>query len=330
MNSADNKRECYIGMDIGGTYIKAGIVDADGKIWAQRHQDVQRDDLSSLVRQIVSITNELVWADSGLEIKGVGIGFPGLVSANDSVISLSPNIPSLNGIHLKEILADQLKWAVFIDNDANVGAYGEMLMGAAKSASNFIYISIGTRVGASIVINRQIYRGVGGYAGELGHSSLVPDGKACFCGRSGCLEAYVSAPSIALRVEERLTLNPSSALQIITDRPLTAQDVSAAAALGDPMASVIVGEVARYLGIVIANLIDFFNPEMVVLGGGMVGAGEVLLHPTIEEVRRRVLPPCFENCEIVSSQLGTCSGIIGASLLARERSSKLPPSEETS
>ena len=321
MNSADDKRECYIGMDIGGAYIKAGVVGIDGKTWAQRHQEVHRDDLSSLINQIVSMASELSLADSALRIAGVGIGFPGLVSARDSAISLSPNIPSLNGIHLKEILADQLGWPLVIENDANVGAYGEMLVGAATSAENFVYISIGTRVGAAIVVNRQIYRGAGGYAGELGHTSVVPDGKACFCGRTGCLEAYVSAPSIAQRVEERLALNPSSALQIITDRSLNAQDVSAAAAIGDPMASVIVGEVARYLGIAIANLIDFLNPEMVVLGGGVIGAGEVLLQPTIEEVRRRVLSPCYEDCQIVCSQLGPSAGVIGASLLARDLTS---------
>ncbi len=305
-------------MDIGGAYIKAGLVGVDGKIWAQRHQDVQRDDLGSLIRQIVAMANELSLADSALQIMGIGIGFPGLISARDSVISLSPNIPSLNGIHLKEILTDQLGWPAVIENDANVGAYGEMLVGAATSVENFIYISIGTRVGAAIVLNRQIYRGVGGYAGELGHTSVVPDGKACFCGRTGCLESYVSAPSIAQRVEERLTLNPSSALQIITDRPINAQDVSAAASLGDPMAIVIIGEVARYLGIAIANLVDFLNPELVILGGGVIGAGNVLLQLTIEEVRRRVLSPCFEDCQIVCSHLGPSAGVIGASLLARD------------
>ncbi len=324
MNSSVGKQECYIGIDIGGTYIKAGVVSADGRIRAQRHQDVQRDDLSSLVRQVVSLARELNQADDTLSIGGLGIGFPGLVSAKDSSISLSPTIPSLNGINLKEIVVDQLGWPVVIDNDANVGAYGEMLMGSAVQANSFVYLSIGTRVGASIVVNRQIYRGAGGYAGELGHSSLVPDGKSCFCGRAGCLEAYVSGPSIAQRIEERLALNPSSSLQIITDRPITPQDVAAAATLGDPMASVVVGEVARYLGTAIANLIDFFNPDMVVLGGGVIGAGQVLLRPTIEEVRRRVLSPCYEDCQIVLNTLGTSSGIIGASLLARDQISRSP------
>ncbi|HVN79603.1 MAG TPA: ROK family protein [Terriglobia bacterium] len=323
MNLADRTKECFIGMDIGGTYIKAGVVGVDGKVWAQRHQDVQRNDLGSLIRQIVSLANELKLADPTLQVMGIGVGFPGLISAKDSVISLSPNIPALNGIHLKEILTDQLGWPAVIENDANAGAYGEMWLGAATSVTNFIYISIGTRVGAAIVLNRQIYRGVGGYAGELGHTSVVPDGKACFCGRTGCLEAYVSAPSIAQRVEERLNLNPSSALQIITDRPVNAQDVSAAASLGDPMAIVIVGEVARYLGLAIANLIDFLNPELVILGGGVIGAGNVLLQLTIEEVRRRVLSPCFEDCQIVCSQLGPSAGVIGASLLARDASPSL-------
>ena len=227
---------------------------------------------------------------------------------------------------LKTTLSKELHLPVVIDNDANAGAYGEMQMGAATSVRNFIYISIGTRVGASIVLNRSIYRGASGYAGELGHSSVDPDGKLCVCGRQGCLESYISAPSIAQRVDERIGLNPTSTLQIITDRPVTAQDVSAAAALGDPMASVILGEVARYLGIAIAGLINFYNPEMVILGGGVIGAGDVLLQPTIDEVRRRALPPCSEACQIVSSFLGPSSGIIGASLLACNRLSRKPAS----
>jgi len=193
-----------------------------------------------------------------------------------------------------------------------------MIQGAATGARDFVYISIGSRVGAGIIIGRQIYHGAGGYAGELGHITVDPEGKSCFCGSNGCLERYVSAPSIAQRVEERIVLNPSSALQIITDRPITAQDVFAAAQLGDKMACVIVGEVSRYLGIAIAGLINLLNLELVVLGGGVVGGGSLLLQPTIEEVKRHTLSPPYENCGIVASALGPSAGVIGSALLARD------------
>ncbi len=318
MNSNLGKKDCYIGIDIGGANIKAGLVNAEGKIWAQRIHPVSHENLTELSRQIVDLVCELRRADSQLNIKGVGIGVPALVSKRKSQISISPSISYLNGVELKTRIEELLALPVSIDNDSNVGAYGEMMMGAAKDVQDFIFISIGIRVGAGIVINRKVYRGVGGFAGELGHIGVDPEGKKCFCGGTGCLERYVSAPSIAQRVEERILLNPSSALQIITDRPINAQDVSAAALVGDKMACVIMGEVAHYLGMAIANLINLLNVEMVVLGGGVIEAGDVLLRPTIEEVKRHALSPPYDDCKIVAASLGASAGIIGSSLLARD------------
>ncbi len=311
-------KECYIGIDIGGTYLKGGVVNGDGKIWAQRLQPVEHESLAALLDQIIILVNELRQADEAFKVKGVGLGVPGLVSKRKSRISISPNVPYLNGVEFKTQMENLLELPVWLENDANVNAYGEMLMGAAVSVNDFIYITIGTRVGAAIVIGRKIYQGAGGYAGELGHIAIDPEGKKCYCGSSGCLERYVSAPSIAQRVEERISLNPSSALQIITDRPITAQDVTAAAMLGDKMASVIIGDVGRYLGLAIANLINFLDVEMIVLGGGVIEAGDVLLRPTIEEVKRRALAPPYDDCKIVASSLGTSAGVIGASLMARD------------
>lgn len=319
MNSVSGKKDCYIGIDIGGSTIKAGVVDAQGKIWAQRQKPIFHENLSALSSQITLMVSELREADPSFQVKAAGIGVPALVSKKKSHISISPSLPYLNGVELKSQMESLLGLPVSLENDANVGAYGEMSVGAAKEARDFVYVSIGTRVGAGIVINRKIYRGAGGFAGELGHIAVDPEGKKCFCGATGCLERYVSAPSIAQRVEERIILNPSSALQIITERPINAQDVSAAALVGDKMACVIIGEVGRYLGMAIANLINLLNVEMVVLGGGVIEAGEVLLKPTIDEVRRRALSPPYDDCRIVAGTLGAAAGIIGSSLLARDR-----------
>jgi len=319
MSSALNGKDCYIGIDIGGTYLKSGIVSPEGKIWAQRIQNVEHESLSALTKQIVGQVQELRQADEGFHILGVGVGVPALVPRNASHISISPAMPYLNGAEFKAQMEQSLQLPAWVENDANVGAYGEMLMGSAVGVKNFIYIAIGTRVGAAVVIDGKIFYGASGYAGELGHVSVDPEGKKCSCGGTGCLERYVSAPSIAQRVEERISLNPSSALQIITDKPVTAQDVSAAALVGDRMASVIIAEVGRYLGMAIANLINLLNVEMVVLGGGVIEAGDVLLKPAIEEVKRRALSPPYEDCRIVPGSLGASAGVIGASLLARDR-----------
>jgi glucokinase len=319
MSSAFASKDCYVGIDIGATYLKSGIVSPEGRIWAQRIQNVEHESLSALIKQILSHVQELRQADEGFHIVGVGVGVPALVSKNASHISISPAMPCLNGAEFKTQMEQSLQLPAWVENDANVGAYGEMLMGAAVGVSNFVYIAIGTRVGAAVVIDGKIFHGASGYAGELGHVSVDPEGKKCSCGGTGCLERYVSAPSIAQRVEERISLNPSSALQIITDKPVTAQDVSAAALVGDRMASVIIAEVRRYLGMAIANLINLLNVEMVVLGGGVIEAGDVLLKPTIEEVKRRALSPPYDDCKIIPGSLGTSAGVIGASLLARDR-----------
>ncbi|MBM3804562.1 MAG: ROK family protein [Acidimicrobiia bacterium] len=244
--SSSPKHDCYIGIDIGGASIKAGVVDSHGKIRAQRNRVIAHETLPLLSQHIAGIVGELKEADLSLEVRGVGIGVPALVSKRKSRISISPSLPYLNGVEFKSQMEGLLGLPVSLENDANVAAYGEMTAGAAREAQDFVYVSIGTRVGAGLVINRRIYQGAGGFAGELGHISVDPEGKKCFCGSSGCLERYVSAPSIAQRVEERIVLNPSSALQIITDRPINAQDVSAAALVGDKMACVIIGEVGRY------------------------------------------------------------------------------------
>ena len=314
----DQKKDHYIGIDVGDTYLNAGVMSADGKIWAQRHQDVPRENFTVLTQQIVATISELRQADRSFQIKGVGIGAPGLISKKKPRINLSLNLPCLNGVEFKSQVEELIELPVVLENDSNMAAYAEMLIGAALSVNHFIYIAIGSRVGAAIIFGRKIYQGSNGFAGELGHVGVDPDGKKCYCGGTGCLERYVSAPSIAQRVEERISLNPSSALQIITDRPVTAQDVSAAATVGDKMASVIIGEVGRYLGMTIANLINFLNVEMVVLGGSVIDAGEVLLRPTIEEVKRRALSPPYDDCKIVASSLGTSAGVIGASLMARD------------
>ena len=307
----------FVGIDIGGVTIKAGLVDSEGNVRSQRQQTIAHENLETLTQQILHLTEELR-GDSDIRVKSVGIGVPALVSKSSRKIAISPSLHYLDGIELKSRMENLLQLPVLIENDANVGAYGEMIQGAATNMKDFVYISIGSRVGAGIIFDRQIYHGAGGFAGELGHMSVDPEGKSCFCGSNGCLERYVSATSIAQRGEERIVLNPSSALQIITDRPITAQDIFAAAQLGDKMACVIVGEVSRYLGIAIAGLINLLNLEGVVLGGGVLGSGSLLLQPTIEEVKRHTLSPAYENCVIVASALGPSAGAIGAALLARD------------
>jgi glucokinase len=319
MSCQSEKRECYLGIDIGKTRIKAGMVSEDGRVFAQRHQNVECRDLDSLTQQLTAILEQLGQADSSSCLKGVGMGVPALISKDRSHVSLSLPMPYLNGVNFREHMSTVFGLPVAMDNDANVAAYGEMLLGAAQDCENFIYVNVGSRVCASLVIHRQIFRGSSGFAGELGHVSLDPDGKKCSCGSMGCLERYISASSVSQRVVERLSLNPSSALQIITDRPVTAQDVTAAAIVGDKMAGVIINEVGRYLGVALSNLIDLLNVELIILGGGLAEAGDILVQPALEEVKRRSLAPPYDDCRIVTSALGPAAGLVGAALFARDQ-----------
>jgi glucokinase len=318
MSNSSEKKSCYLGIDIGKSHLKAGIVDEDGRIFAQRHQDFECHDLPGLTGQISLLFQQLQQADQSFSIAGIGLGLPAMISREMDQVALSLPLPFLNRVNFREHISNMAGLPVVLDSDANVAAYGEMLMGVAQEAQHFIYINIGSRVGASIVLDRRIYRGISGFAGELGHVSLDPDGRKCSCGAQGCVERYISASSISQRVVERLSLNPSSALQIITDRPVSALDVTAAAALGDKMASVIISEVGRYLGVTISNLIDLLNVELVVLGGGLTEAGEVLLVPALDEVRKRSLAPPYDACQIVPGALGPAAGVIGAALMARD------------
>jgi glucokinase-like ROK family protein len=318
MSESTNKKRFFIGIDVGKHHIKTGIVGDEGRVYAQLTKEVECQDLAMLTEQIHSLVQQLQQADSSHAVSSIGIGLPAMVTKDMNRIALSMPLPFLNGLDFRKHISQTLGLPVAIDTDANVAAYGEMLLGAAQAAHHFIYINIGSRVGASIVLDRRIFRGADGFAGELGHVSVDPDGRKCACGAAGCLERYVSASSISQRVFERLNLNPTSALQIITDRHVTAQDVTAAAALGDKMASVIISEVGRYLGVAISNLIDLLNVELVVLGGGVTASGEVLLVPTLDEVKRRSLAPPYDSCQIVAGALGPAARVIGSALMARD------------
>ncbi|MSO23911.1 MAG: ROK family protein [Acidobacteria bacterium] len=179
-SSSSVKQDCYIGIDIGSASIKAGVVDSEEKIRAQRNRAIAYESLPSLSRQIAAIVAELKEADSTLEERGVGIGVPALVSKKKARISISPSLPYLNGVELKSQMEGLLGLPVSLENDANVAAYGEMSIGAARDVQDFVYVSVGTRVGAGLVINRRIYQGAGGFAGELGHIAVDPEGKNVF------------------------------------------------------------------------------------------------------------------------------------------------------
>jgi glucokinase len=312
----------YIGVDLGGTTVKAGLVDAAGQVVRELSLATESERAEDLFRQLTTLVRELhADPEAGSNVAAVGVGLPGLVNKETRRAVMLPNLPDLSSLDLYGELQRLTGLRVVLDNDANAAAYGELLVGAGRGASTLFYVGIGTGVGAGLVIDGRVWRGANGYAGEFGHMTIDPDGIECACGNVGCLETVCSAPNIVRRARERLFRDRTSSLSrlvIPRDREFTSEDVAAAAANGDDMARLIMDRTGMFLGIALAGVINLLNVEMVVIGGGVMAAGEALLRPVVEHTRRRAFGPAFEACRIAAAELGANSGVVGAALLARD------------
>jgi glucokinase len=246
---------------------------------------------------------------------------PGLVNRKTGRIEVLPSLPDLSSVDVAAAISEKTGVPVVIDNDANAAAYGELQVGAARGRRDVFYVSLGAGIGAGIVIDGKIYRGATGFAGEFGHITIDPEGIECACGNVGCLETICSGPNIVRRTRERLYRDRTSSLSrlaIPRNRELTAEDIAHAAKDGDEMAQVMMERTGMFLGIALAAVINLLNVEMIVMGGGVLEAGDLILKPTVKEARRRAFPPSFNSCEIVIARLAPSAGLIGAALMARD------------
>lgn len=312
----------FIGLDLGGTTIKGAIVSSAGEILHQMRVETEHQDSERLLRQMVDVINTLRNDErAGSRASTVGVGVPGLVNIKTKRIEVMPNLPSLTEVDLVGELSRASGLPVAIDNDANAAAYGELQAGAARGKKEVFFVTLGTGIGSGLIIDSRIYRGAGGFAGEFGHVTIDPEGIECACGNIGCLETIASGPNIVRRTRERLYRDRTSSLSTLgipRDRELTAEDIARAARDGDEMAQLMMERTGMFLGIAIAAVVNLLNVEMVVMGGGVMDAGDLILKPTVKETRRRAFPPSFANCEIVIAQLGPKAGVIGAALLGRD------------
>ena len=310
----------YIGIDLGGTTIKGGLVNAQGEILYETRVDTEQNQSEALLEQILTFARALNTQAEG-RAAAIGIGVPGLVNTQTNRIEIMPNLPEISAVDLPVLLMQELSLPAAIDNDANVASYAELHAGAAQGKRNVFIVTLGTGIGSGIIINGQIYRGAKGFAGEFGHMTIDPEGIECGCGNIGCLETIASGPNIVRRMRERLFRDRTSSLSTLAlprDRELTAEDIGIAARKGDEMAQLMLERTGMFLGIALAAVVNLLNVEMIVLGGGVMEAGDLILKPTTNEVRRRAFPPSFRDCEIVKAQLGPKAGVIGAALLARD------------
>ncbi len=309
-----------LGIDIGGTNLVVGSVAEDGgsllalgsePTLAEAGATAVVDRLVALAERTIAQTRREV---PGAEILGVGVGAPGPLDTKSGMVLLTPNLGWVN-MPLRRIIHDRLGLPAALDNDANCAVLGEWWVGAARGARNAIGITIGTGIGGGLVLDGKLYHGASDVAGEIGHTSIDTEGRRCKCGNYGCLEAYASGPNIAMRALEAVEAGaPSSLSTLVGDaaHPITAQTVYEAAQQGDELALEVVNDTAKFLGVGIANLLNVFNPEVVVVCGGVTLAGDHLFVPLRREVARRAFKPAVQACRIVPGELINTAGVYGA------------------
>ena len=305
----------YLGLDIGGTTIKAGIIDGANHVLEARKAPTVVDDLKGFISKLAELIRDF---QKSTAIDAIGIGVPGLRSSKTHEIVTSPNIPCLKNVNLEQLVADQVHLKVVSENDANAGAYAEFVCGAGLGLQHLAYLTLGTGLGSGLVLNGSLYTGTSGYGGEFGHTVINPEGRLCGCGKRGCIETVASATGMVMTAVEKLKTARSGLLHEVP-RPLTAEKIYDAAVGGDETAREVFAETARWLGIACANLINLLNLEMIVIGGGVMASGELLLGNAHEVARRYAFAPSFAGCQIVQSKLWPDAGMIGAALLARDR-----------
>ena len=253
-------------------------------------------------------------------LHGIGIGVPGPVSFRDGVPVSPPIMPGWDRYPVRELLTREHNCPVAVDNDVNIMAIGERYGGVAHSVDNLLFVKIGTGVGCGIHINGEVYRGPDGCAGDIGHIQVDSHGPVCACGNVGCLEAIFSGAALArdALAAARSGASPALAERLTANGTVTAKDVADGAAEGDVTCIKLIREGGRRVGTVLATLVSFINPSMIVIGGGVAGLGHVLLAEIRSVVYRRSLPLATGNLPVVLSELGPRAGVVGAALLASE------------
>ena len=312
--SLPNANEPVIGVDVSGVTVRAALVSSNGEVIERREAALERD---SVATQIAGIVSELRAISPN--VTAVGVGIPGLVNRQTDRVLVSTDLPSLVGSDLHAELMKATGIRVELENDANAGAYGEYKMGAGRGSHDMFYVTIGMGIGGAIILDGKPWLGASGFAGEFGHITIDTEGIECVCGNTGCLETVASAPNIVRRTHERLIRDSTSSLsKLSTSTDFSAADIAREARAGDDFALMMIERTGKYIGAAIASVINLLNLERIVLGGGVMEAGDLILNPIIREAGRRAFQPCFEATQIVASALGTDAVFIGAALLARD------------
>lgn len=309
-----------IGVDVGGTKVLGGVVDPDGNVLVHARRDTPRQGGTELTQTIADVALELMKL---FTVESVGISAAGFVSSDRKTMLASPNIAGWNGVNLDHELSALIGLSVVIENDANAAAWGEARFGAGQDEDHVMLLTIGTGIGGGVVANGELYRGAFGVAAEFGHMRVVPEGHLCGCGARGCFEQYASGNALLRHAREAIAASPEVARNLLslgdgTVAGLTGKHVTDAAREGDAVALAAFNTTAQWLGAGIASLSVILDPACVIIGGGVIDAGEILLAPTRAAVERYMpFVGKHPTPSIIAAELGNEAGLVGVADLAR-------------
>jgi len=309
-----------IGVDMGGTNVRMGIITPDGKVLKKDHYPIDTSKRASeLIEELISKLKGLIQKElkDPKQLIGIGVGIPGLINMKKGIISEAPNIRDLKDFRLRDFLEKEIPYPIAIENDANAFTLGEGWVGAAKGCKHYCGITLGTGVGGGIVVEGRILHGTEGMAGEVGHMVIDPEGPLCGCGGRGCLEVYASGMAVRrMALEAAAKGNGLFKLSEGDLKNLSSENVFEAAKSGDATAKRIFNEMGVYLGLGLVNLIHLFNPEKIVIGGKVSEAWDYFFPSAIRTVQERSMKGPRETVEIVKARCGDDAGMLGAAYSA--------------
>ncbi len=311
------KEKLYVAIDLGGTKIYTVLGNGDGSILAEELAATRaQDGPQAVLEQLVSAVSGLLAKTNYRldDLQAVGICAAGFFDWQKKLLVHSPNMSGWHNVPLEDELCARLGLPVLAENDANAAALGEARRGAGFGAGELVFVTVSTGIGAGLILNGRIYRGAAGFAGEVGHMVVKPDGHPCGCGRRGCLETVASGTAIARVANAALREGKTTLLTKLAEENggrLGAPQVFAAAGQGDALAAEILTDAVYYLGIGLVNLVNLLNPEVIVIGGGVAAAGEQFLQPLREAITQKAIPPAAAGCALRAAQLGMAAGVTG-------------------
>jgi len=302
-------------VDLGGTHLRVALVDDTGRILKQIKQETPKGDAAEcVVAALVDAARN--WDSYKEAVVAASIMVPGAVDRDKAVVLQAPNLPSLINFALKAELQKRLGWPVFLENDANAAAVGEMWLGAARGCRDVVSVTLGTGVGGGVILDGKLWRGSHGSAGEIGHTTVDPfSGLKCKCGNTGCLELFASATAIVRMTRESLSSFPQSRLQ---SEGLTAEKVYEAGRDGDELALAVFRRFGMYLGIGLANVINFIDPQIIVIAGGAVNGWDLFADEMYRQVEERAFRTTAQQVKIARAECGDNAGLLGATRLAMD------------